>query len=304
METRILVPLDGSRLAEQALSFAMMLGRDLPAELVLFRAISIPPDVQEALDKADLKPDPLLERLESEANEYLEAMSQLLSKTDLSFSHVIVHGLAAGAIVDYAEHMDIQLIVMASHGYTGIKRWRHGSVAERVLHSASVPVLLVRAKESGSTGLPEPSACRRVLVPLDGSKVAEQVLPVVTAIVQALECEMILFRVPVGYTSGPFTGPWHLSQDSIFETADQNAQAYLQRLANHLEEQGTAVSTATWTGLVAECIIDYAKINDVDLIALCTHGRTGVARWVLGSVADRVLRATDKPILLVRAKQN
>lgn len=304
METRILVPLDGSHLAEQALSFAMTLGRDLPAELVLFRAISIPPDVQEALDRASLKSDPLMERLETEASEYLEAMSLLLSKTDLQFRHVVGHGLAAGAIVDYVRHMDIQLIVMASHGYTGIKRWRHGSVAERVLHSSSVPVLLVRAKESGSTGFPEPSMCRRVLVPLDGSKVAEQVLPAVMSIVQALQCEMILLRVPVGYTSGPFTGPWYLPQDSVFETADQDAQAYLQRLASHLKEQGAAVSTVTWTGLVAECIIDYAKINDVDLIAMCTHGRTGIVRWALGSVADRVLRASDKPILLVRAKQN
>jgi nucleotide-binding universal stress UspA family protein len=303
VETRILVPLDGSRLAEQALSFAMTLGRDLPAELVLFRAISIPSDVQEALDKASLKSDPLLERLGAEANEYLEAMSQHISKTDLGCSHVVRHGLAADAIVDYVEHMEIQLIVMASHGYTGIKRWRHGSVAERVLHSASVPVLLVRAKERGSNGLPQPGVCRRVLVPLDGSKVAEQVLPAVTPIVQALECEMILLRVPVGYTSGPFTGPWYLPQDSIFETADQNAQAYLQRLASHLKEQGVAATTVTWTGTVPESIIDCAEGNDVDLIAMCTHGRTGIARWALGSVADRVLRASDKPILLVRAKQ-
>jgi nucleotide-binding universal stress UspA family protein len=302
VETRILVPLDGSRLAEQALSCAMTLGRALSAELVLFRAISIPSDVQEALDKAGLRPDPLLERLETEADEYLEAMSHILAKTDLSFSHVVGHGLPAGAIVDYVENKELQLIVMASHGYTGIERWRHGSVAERVLHSASVPVLLVRAKEEIPKGLPEPCAFRRVLVPLDGSKVAEQVLPAVIPIVQALDCEITLLRIPVMYISGPFTGAWHLPQDSIFETADQDARAYLQRLASHLKEQGLAVSTVTWAGAVADRIIEYAEAQDVDLIAMCTHGRTGLARWALGSVADRVLRASGKPILLVRAQ--
>ena len=89
-----------------------------------------------------------------------------------------------------------------------------------------------------------------------------------------------------------------------FETADQVAQNYLDGLALDLKDQGIAAATSTWVGPVAESIIDYAEVNDVDLIAMCTHGRTGLARWALGSVADRVLRAGDKPILLVRARRN
>jgi nucleotide-binding universal stress UspA family protein len=302
METRILVPLDGSRLAEQALSCAMTLGRGLPAELVLFRVVSIPSEVQEALDKAGLKEGPLMDRLETEAIEYLEAMSHLVLRTDLRFSHVVRHGLAADAIVDYVEQMGIQLIVMASHGYTGIKRWTHGSVAERVLQSASVPVLLVRAREGVSKGLPEASPCRRILVPLDGSEVAEQVLPTVVPIARALGCELTLFQVPIAYASGSLMGEWYLPFQSGFEIADQAAQDYLERLVTDLRKQGIEASTATWVGPVAESIIDYAEVNGADLIAMCTHGRTGLARWALGSVADRVLRAGDKPILLVRAR--
>jgi nucleotide-binding universal stress UspA family protein len=306
METRILVPLDGSRLAEQSLPYAMTLGRRLPAELVLFCAVSIPSDVQESLEKAGLRPDPLFEQLEIEASEYLEAMSHLLSKVDLNFSQVVLRGPAADAIVGYAGQMDIQLIVMASHGYTAMKRWTHGSVAERVLQSAPVPVLLVRAKEDEEVtpALPEARACRRILVPLDGSKLAEQVLPTVIPIARALECEMALFRVPVAYTAGPLTGRWYLPQNSSFETADQNAQAYLERLASRIKEQGVEVSTVTRVGPVAKSIVDYAEGHDVDLIAMCTHGRTGIARWALGSVADRVLRAGDKPIFLVRARRS
>lgn len=302
MEARILVPLDGSRLAEQALSCALTLGQGLSAELVLFRAVSIPSDVREALDKVRLKPDPLLDQLETEAGEYLDAMSHLLPKNGLSFGHVVRRGLAADAIVDYVEQTDIKLIVMASHGYTGIKRWRHGSVAERVLQSASVPVLLVRAKDAVSKGLPEACPCRHILVPLDGSKVAEQVLPAVTSIADSLSCEMTLFRVPNVYASGSLMGEGYLPLQGSFETAEQDARAYLERLASHLREQDIQVSTATWVGAVAESIIDYAEVNNVNLIAMCTHGRTGVARWALGSVADRVLRAGDTPLLLVRAR--
>jgi nucleotide-binding universal stress UspA family protein len=304
METRILVPLDGSRLAEQSLPYAMTLGRKLPAELVLLCAVSVPPDVQESLQKASLKPDALFEELEIEASEYLEAMSHLMSKAELNFSHVVLRGLAADAIVEYTEQNDIQLIAMASHGYTAIKRWTHGSVAERVLQSAPVPVLLVRAQEGVKEGLPEPRACRRVLVPLDGSTLAEQVLPAVIPIAMALGCEMTLFRVPVGYSAGPLSGRWYVPQNSSLENADEDAQFYLERLASHLRLQGIEVSTATRLGPVAKSIIDYAEDNDVDLIAMCTHGRTGIARWALGSVADRVLRAGDKPVLLVRARRS
>ncbi len=303
METRILVPLDGSHLAEQALPCAMTLGRGLPAELILFRAVSIPSDAQDALDKAGLKAAPLLEQLEIEANQYLRAMSHLLSKAGLSFSHAVGHGQAADAILKFLEQGDVDLIVMASHGYTGINRWTHGSVAERVLQSASKPVLLVRAKEDAPKGLPEACPCRRILVPLDGSQVAEQVLPTITPIARSLGCEMTLFQVPIVYASGSLIGDWYMPLQGSFQTADQDAHAYLERQASGLRDQGIQVSTATWLGPVAESIIDYAEVNHVDLIAMCTHGRTGLARWALGSVADRVLRAGDKPILLVRAQK-
>jgi nucleotide-binding universal stress UspA family protein len=304
MQTRILVPLDGSRLAEQALPCAMTLGRGLSAQLILFRAVSIPSEVQDALDKARMKAAPLLERLEADANVYLEAMRNLTSSTDLRISHVVRRGPAAEAIVDYVERMDIHLLVMASHGYSGIKRWTHGSVAERVLQSTSVPVLLVRATEEAYRELPEARRCRRILVPLDGSKLAEQVLPIVTPIASALQCEIRLLRVPVYSASGSMAGEGYLPLGISYETALQEAEAYLDHLAGNLRCQGMATSTATWSGPVAQAVIEYAQANDIDLIAMCTHGRTGIARWAFGSVADRVLRTGEKPILLVRAQRD
>lgn len=303
MATRILVPLDGSPLAEQALPCAMTLGRGLAAELVLFRAVCIPLDVWESFaDAGLLEADDLIERLTAGADDYLQGIAGQLQEAGLNVRHVVQRGSAAEAIVDYAEQMDIQQIVMATHGYTGIKHWTHGSVAERVLQVASVPVLMVRAKEGALSDLRQPMSCQRILVPLDGSDVAEQVLPSATKVAQALGAEMVLLRVPIVYASGSLMGEWFLPLEGVFETANQNAQAYLDRVAGHLKKQGVQVSTATPIGPVAESIIDHAEANHIDLIAMCTHGRTGLARWALGSVADRILRAGGIPILLVRAR--
>jgi len=123
-----------------------------------------------------------------------------------------------------------------------------------------------------------------------------------TTIAGAMSAELILFQVPIAYSSGWATGEWYLPIQGVLETAEEDAQAYLSAVAGRLAEQGLNVTTATSSGSVANCIIEYAEANQMDLIAMCTHGRTGLARWALGSVADRVLRAGSTPILLVRAQ--
>jgi nucleotide-binding universal stress UspA family protein len=216
---------------------------------------------------------------------------------------VVRRGPAAESILDYARLTDITQIVMATHGYSGIKRWTHGSVAERVLQAARAPLLLVRVGERDvASDWQQLARCRRILVPLDGSPVAEQILPSVVSVAQAMSGELILFQVPIAHVSGWMTGEWYLPIQGALDTAEEDAQAYLSTVAGRLKEQGLDVATATSVGSVADCIVEYAEVNHVDLIAMCTHGRTGLARWALGSVADRVLRAGGKPILLVRAQ--
>jgi nucleotide-binding universal stress UspA family protein len=302
MASRILVPLDGSSLAEQAISCAVTLARGLPAELVLLRAIWIPPDVLGILDEATVELNVIEDQLETEANEYLSRLVEQLNDADLSTHHAIRRGAAADVIVDYARRTDVSQIIMATHGYTGIKRWTHGSVAERVVQSASVPVLLVRARENASRDTQAPMLCQRILVPLDGSEMAEHVLSMVTPIAQALDAELILFQVPIAHVDGWMTGEWFVPMQGVLATAERDAHVYLSEVCSRLKKQGLRVTTATTMGSVAESIIEYAEANHVDLVAMCTHGRTGLARWTLGSVADRVLRAGSTPILLVRAK--
>jgi nucleotide-binding universal stress UspA family protein len=163
-------------------------------------------------------------------------------------------------------------------------------------------VLLVRAREEDAErGLQQPTLCRHILVPLDGSEMAEQVLPVVSPIARVLEAEMTLLQVVTTHVLGSFSSEWYPPLQSTFDMVEQQAKAYLKRMAGCLDEQGIETSTAVWAGSVAESIVKYADTGQIDLIAMCTHGRTGLARWALGSVADRVLRAAGIPILLVRA---
>lgn len=302
MANQILVPLDGSALAEQALSCATMLAGGLPAELVLFRAVSVPSDVKDVLDLAHLPADAPLAPLAAEAEDYLRQVASQLEQAGLSVRTMVRRGPAADAILDCVEQMGIPQIVMATHGYSGISRWVHGSVAERVLQLASVPVLLVRARESVTGASIEPHTCQRILVPLDGSPVAEQVLPTATSVARALKAKLILFRVPAVLTSMSLAGEGYMPLDNIIETARLDAQQYLDHVASTIREQGIPASTATQVGGVANAIVEYAEENHIDLIAMCTHGRTGLARWALGSVADRVLRAGRIPLLLVRAR--
>ncbi len=303
METRILVPLDGSPLAEQALSCAVTLGRGLPADLVLFRAVPIPSGTWRYLDGAAMKEIELVERLDTEADEYLHEVADRVRLAGLTVRIVVQHGPAAEAIVDYAEQMDIWQIAMATHGYSGIKRWTHGSVAERVLQAASVPVLMVRAQEEDAKDSHQLMLCRRILVPLDGSEMAEQVLSQVTSVAQAVGAEVFLFQVAVDQPASMFASDWFfLPAEGAFDEEERKALSYLERVAGSLREGGIQVFTGTQIGPVAESIVEYAEAYEIDLIAMCTHGRTGLARWALGSVADRVLRAGDKPLLLVRAR--
>jgi nucleotide-binding universal stress UspA family protein len=232
----------------------------------------------------------------------LREIAQQLHDRGVEADYEVESGQAAQAILDYAAHSDIDQIVMATHGYTGFKRWTHGSVAERVLQAAGVPVLMLRVRQDEvAEDWSQPVPCGRILVPLDGSPAGEQVLPIAGELAQAVGAQLILFQVPIAHATGSMTGEWFIPMQGVLATAEADAQTYLQRVARRLALQQVSVATATTVGSVAECIVDYAQACGADLIAMCTHGRTGIARWTLGSVADRVLRAGTTPILLVRA---
>lgn len=297
MTDRILVPLDGSSLSEKALPYARSLARILPAELALVRAIAIPRDAHPLFGKQETTT--LLGQLEAEAGRYLDGVAAGMRAENVATSTVVRVGPAAEAIVDLAAELKPATIVMATHGYSGAARWSHGSIAERVLRSASVPVLMIPAGRAGE--LAEDRPFRRILVPLDGSATAERALEPAIRIARAAHAEMTLLRVSIIHTTGEFAGDLLLPLEGSLQTANNLAQTYLKGVAQGLAERHVWVSTVVEMGPVVESILDYSANHEVDLIAMCTHGQTGLTRWALGRVADRILRHGGVPILLVRA---
>jgi nucleotide-binding universal stress UspA family protein len=188
---------------------------------------------------------------------------------------------------------------MATHGRSGLGRWVYGSVAEAVLRQAPVPLLLVRAWQPATTATFDPRPC--LLVPLDGSRYAETALPAASRLARQLAGALLLVRaVPV---AGAGTAlDWALAPDLAIETAAlaRAATDYLDRIADRLRRTGVMVDYLARSGEPAAVIEAVGQERAAALIVMTTHGRTGLQRLALGSVADAVLRQQDRPLLLVR----
>lgn len=282
MLTRILVPLDGSALAEEVLPLASAMARQLRGELALLRVV--PPLVNQYLVTENgtyVYEDDLKTIVLRDARTYLRAVVQTLSERGVNAVPVLETGLPAEALLDYARATKADLIAMSTHGRGGLGRLAFGSVAHRVLLEAHVPVLLHRSGAQPRTDCP-----RRILVPLDGSVLAEGVLPCASEMARAFDAELLLARVAEPTVAGD----------------ERAAAAYLDHCRQRLEADGVQATTAVAKPPVARALLELADQADIDLIAMCTHGRSGLDRWVFGSVAEWLLREAQTPILLVCAK--
>jgi len=300
---KILVPLDGSSLAEEAVDTAINLAAGGPFTLSLLRATEA-----HGLPVAD--PIDAQVRVVREAEDYLAGVRGRLEKhgiTDVDTS--AWYGQAAPSILEGARLKKADLIVMSSHGRSGLGRLILGSVAESVLRSTRVPLCIVHGSKAASTELPawqkqganrRWKAYRRVLVALDGSPAAEKILPLVLGFAGPLGLEVTLMRVnvPVRPTIVEGTALTMLEDP---ETDQIGAEEYLAPLAVDLRRHGLRVKTQVRRGPAAEEILRAASESNVDLIAMTTHGRTGLGRLLLGSVAETVLRTTPLPVFLMRA---
>lgn len=297
MFKRILVPLDGSLVAERALAPAVALALAAKGELILLRVMepvsSLAPYhvIQEWLDN-DYDPQLAYERIER----YLKSVRQVHAMQDLPISLQILEGDPAQSIVRQAAAAEVDLIVMSTHGRTGFTRWMLGSITEKVLQATACPVLAVRAE-----ALPE-----KILVTLDGSALAEQVLAPALFMADAFASEMVLLRVQ---------SPVELD-DIVVDNSNLSTRALKAQLGDHLYREaevylcclvrekmaGQKVKTAVRAGPVAHSILDYADDNGVDCIAMTTHGRAGLGDWTYGSIAKKVLDGAECSLLIMRPK--
>lgn len=313
--SRVLVPLDGSELAEQALPYARLLGHSLKCNVELLHISGSPISLAEPLT-GHPHLEELKERRGGRIGSYLERMAHQLQQEGLAASFSVRHGSPAVEIVLEAEREPATLLTMATHGYSGITRWMLGSVTDKVLHASTVPLFLVRPRAAGKA--PAEPRPKNIIVPLDGSPLAEQVLPHATALAKAMSIDLNLVRVT------PSAGEYHRYMEyhldvgpgapmaRVYEgpykefskKADLQVMEYLHRLGDKVRRQGALwVEEKLLHGHPAQAIVELARKGRGSLVVMSTHGRSGVGRWLLGSVTDRVVRYGAGPVLVVRAKE-
>ncbi len=318
MFNRILVPLDGSERAEQALSVAACIARATHGSLLLLQIVS-----SVAYFGAEFvsPPDTIRVQLHA-AEEYLRGVTQREDLKDVPSSIKAVEGaLIADDILDIVASGRCDLLVLCSHGRTSFIHWALGSVAEKLLHHTSVPVLVLRS------GGPSPVRLRRdadhplqSLVALDGSPLAESALVpaahLTTALAAPSSGALHLLQVLDLTYFGTERGERVLMDRDARETVREDARSYLGAIARRLGEGELASLGLQVTWSLREDVDAAATIIDVaeggedvegtrafdccDLICMATHGRSGLQRWMLGSTTERVLRTTMLPLLVVR----
>ena len=278
--TRILVPLDGSPLAERVLPYAHALAKGFGARVELLQVFS--PATEGLADPTHGHYQHQIdENLRSRALDYLHGVTPSIGCSGVRVSCTAEAGDPTSWIVNEAEKEPDTLIAMSTHGRSGPARLVLGSVTNKVLHSTSVPVLVLRPRDGEAT-VPE-AELKHVIVPLDGSSLAEQVLPHVVFLAKALGLTVTLLRVATFHQNGPLLN-------------------YLEKVRERLVRADLPrVKTRSIGDHPAETIVTVARETPHGMVAMTTHGRSGIRRAVLGSVTDHVVRHCGEPVLVIRA---
>jgi nucleotide-binding universal stress UspA family protein len=316
MFSKILVPLDGSERAERALVVAGRLARASHGSVILLRVVNDIADTSALLATAPLPSTDYLDRDEREARQYLDEAAMSDALRGVVVEKRVGFGITAEVILDSAAAWRVDAVVLCSHGRTGLSRWALGSVAQQVVRRSTVPTVLLR--ERGGLPIEEKEAgapAFRMLVPLDGSELAEAALePAIAfgALISAPDkFEARLVRV-IPFIRTP-------DYDALREQAALEANTYLEHVAHQISTYPGGELAQVSTGIVYDLdtaaalarlaeggagVVGTAGVDGCDMIAMATHGRTGLALLAMGSITDRTLTATVLPALIVRPKMS
>jgi nucleotide-binding universal stress UspA family protein len=288
MYTRILVPLDGSSFSEQILPYARVFAEafGIPVELLRVNDPDIRPPFWPALP----------------GREYLKQAAARYLRISLQIDFMEASGKPAEVIVDRAKRDPNCLIAMATHGLSGARRWLLGSVASRVAHTATNPLLLIRPADEQDPA--KPIKLGTVFVPLDGSGLAEKILPHAIGLAKKMKLELHLLRVYLvpadAYMLGD--GVYMQALGEQKEQIKKAAETYLQGKVEELRADG--LDRVVWTAIEGDAaseIIDLACKTPNNLVAMSSHGGSGIAQWVFGSVTEKVIHHSRDPVLVIRA---
>jgi nucleotide-binding universal stress UspA family protein len=300
----LLVPLDGSVESEHALPVARSIALHAHATLHLAH-VHMPSQII-YIDGLPVIDEALHSLSREHERTYLQTIAQRLTQhPDLALSVANLEGPVVPTLLAHAAATATDLIIMTTHGRGGLSRLWLGSVADNLIHRTTVPLLVVRPQAAPPDLTSEP-IFRHILIPLDGSALAEQILESAVALGTLMEADYTFLYVvqrPLLAGRPPITDLDERAHETMAR-AQHEAQRYLDSVAHQLQAQGLQVHTRVITAHhPASAILEEVRQHPTDLIALATHGRSGVARLLLSSVADKVLRGAETPVLLYRPKQ-
>jgi nucleotide-binding universal stress UspA family protein len=298
MFNRMLIPLDGSKTAEKVLPYARRLATVSSISVELLGVVEMAEVAAEISSSDAPYAVALLNEALRNSTEYLETLARTFPNGMVRCR--VEQGRPEDVIIDAAAVHKDTLIAMATHGRSGVSRWLVGSVTEKVMRGTVNPLLVVHARRNLKTEAL--ASLSSVIVPLDGSEMAESVLSPVAALAMALSLQVILlqaYALPAAtYGGDDYYVPNYIElKDQIKNESD----SYLSSKATSLRAQGVAnVSTVAIEGSAADAIISLSHATLDNLVALSSHSHSGLQRWVLGSVTEKVVRHCEDPVLVVR----
>jgi len=294
----VLLPLDGSSFAENAIPMATEVCRRAGAELRLLVVHEpAPPSVPVAEIPTTVLPSETERRAGLQS--YLDSIEKrLVDGGSPRVRRHLVDGPAGPTIAEWVTEKPADLVVMSTHWRGPLSRFWLGSVADYVIRHASIPVLLIRPNPDQTAPNPPVSS---ILVPIDESERAEAVLPITVRIAGLFKAELTLFRAvapPIGIAdlAAPFAAPL---VPEVLVSIQQEAEQQVERVAKKLRADGVPVTTVVEIGpSAAAAILERLDRESYDLVAMSTRGAGGLQRVIVGSVADKVIRGSNKPVLV------
>ncbi len=296
----ILVPLDGSLLAECVLPHASTLARTFKARILLVRVL----DRNQESEKSQLFDLVNWQINKAGANLYLDKVSSGLKKSGLAVTTTAIEGPVSESIIDFAQTQNVKLIVLSSHGRSGISKWGISSVTQKIIFSAPSSVLIIRAQPPTEEGSKDKWLYDHIMVPLDGSKRAEIVLPMVAMFAHFHKSQIHLVHVigtPEMARQLPLSHEDQELSDKIIARNQEEASHYLEQIRVHSPLDGIEVKTHIIASPnVAVALHEFSENEKIDLVALSAHGYTGNNQWPYGSMVNNFILYSRIPLLIVQ----
>ena len=284
MFNRVLVPLDGSKLAEQVFPTVMELASAFGSEVVIV-GVCAPEEKEEG------------QACQLYINNDAEQLEGSLTGSAATLRAVVLFGKPAEQILSYAEVNGVDLIVMSSHGRSGIMPWSLGSTVNKVVKRAGVPLIIVRTKEPPE----EARLFSRIVVPLDSSERSTVVLPYIKELAKILPCEVFLIQVvEPGKHIRTIGGLDYVQfKDRDINSTKATVKKYLEGVGADLALTKAKVSCEVRVGGAAREILKLADEKGCTLIAMSSHGHSGIEAWAMGSVTSKIVEVSKQSVWLV-----